>query len=78
MEYVITFKNTNYAIKSEQLILENHIKVSIMPLPSQIRAGCGICLRIDKDSIDSAESILRENSVEFETYKRNNNEYTKK
>ena len=44
MEYVLTFKNTNFAIKSEQYLLVKKLHVSVIPLPSDISAGCGICL----------------------------------
>lgn len=62
MEYVITFKNTNSAIKSEQYLAEK-LRVSVMPLPSQIRAGCGICLRILPEDIGEALRILDEKSM---------------
>ena len=47
MEYVITFKNTNHVIKAEQTLIKCGIEVGVMPLPSRIRAGCGLCLRIE-------------------------------
>lgn len=58
MEYIITFKNTNFAIKAEQCLLEHKLHVSVLPLPSQIGAGCGICLRISPDEIDAALAAL--------------------
>ena len=63
MEYIITFKNTNYAIKAEQCLLEQKLRVSVLPLPSQINAGCGICLKINHDEIESALEILATNNI---------------
>lgn len=63
MEYVITFKNTNCAIKSEQFLLAEKLRVSVMPLPSQIRAGCGICLRIKPEEIGAALRFLNQNNM---------------
>lgn len=63
MEYVITFKNTNSAIKSEQYLLTEKLRVSVMPLPSQIRAGCGICLRVKPEEIGAALRILDQKNV---------------
>lgn len=63
MEFVITFKNTNNAIKSEQYLLAEKLRVSVMPLPSQIQAGCGICLRIKPEEIDAALRILDQNDM---------------
>lgn len=63
MEYVITFKNTNFAIKAEQCLLKEKLSVAVMPLPSQIRAGCGICLRILPEEINLALEILKKNNI---------------
>ena len=62
-EYIITFASTNYAIKSENLLIKEGISVAVMPLPPQVRAGCGICLRIRKDEIRSAADILVKNEI---------------
>jgi hypothetical protein len=63
MEYVITFKNTNFAIKAEQCLLEKKLHVGVLPLPSQISAGCGICVRITQNEIKSALEILSDSSI---------------
>jgi len=60
MEYIITFKNTNFAIKAEQWLLEQRLQVGVLPLPSQISAGCGISLRIGQNEIKSALAVLAE------------------
>lgn len=70
MEYVLTFKNTNFAIKSEQYLLVKKLHVSVIPLPSDISAGCGNCLRLSDDEIETAVSILSENGIEFNLYAR--------
>ncbi|SHN73333.1 Protein of unknown function [Desulfitobacterium chlororespirans DSM 11544] len=64
MEYIITFKNTNWAIKSEQYLLAEKLQVKVMPLPAQISAGCGICLRIPAAEMETALDILTARQVE--------------
>jgi len=64
MEYVITFKNTNFAIKAEQCLLEQKLQVGVLPLPSQISAGCGICVRITKGEIKSALAALSDKNID--------------
>ena len=64
MEYVIAFKNTNFAIKAEQCLLEQKLQVSVLPLPSQISAGCGICLRVNQEEIKPALKILADKNIE--------------
>jgi len=63
MEYIITFKNTNFAIKAEQCLLEQKMKVSVLPLPSQISAGCGICLKVTQTEIIQALKALTDNGI---------------
>jgi hypothetical protein len=58
MEYLITFKNTNFAIKAEQALLAQSLPVGVMPLPPQISAGCGICLRLKENDIRQALQVL--------------------
>jgi len=64
MEYIITFKNTNSAIKAEQCLMENKLQVGVAPLPSQIKAGCGICLRVKYYEIKQALKILEDKDIE--------------
>jgi hypothetical protein len=64
MEYIITFKNTNFAIKAEQCLFEKKLRVGVLPLPSQISAGCGICLRVKPDEIKAALEILAGKSID--------------
>jgi len=64
MEYIITFKSTNRAIKAEQSLLEKRISATVLPLPSQIREGCGICLRVSPGDIRLALGLLTEKNIE--------------
>ena len=64
MEYIITFKNTNFAIKAEQCLLEQKLRASVLPLPSQISAGCGICLRTNQDEIKPALKVLADKNID--------------
>ncbi len=63
MEYIITFNNTNAAIKAEQFLLREKIPITVLPLSPQIRAGCGICLKIKAEKIKAALMVLEENNI---------------
>jgi len=78
MEYVITFESTNLAIKSEKILTEKAVGKSVMPLPSQIRSGCGICLRVGKESIEAAEKHLKNAGIKCEIFEQINGTFTKK
>jgi hypothetical protein len=63
MEYIITFNNTNSAIKAEQCLLSQRLFAGVLPLPSQISAGCGICLRIKAEDVKATLGILKDNNI---------------
>jgi len=65
MEYLITFTSTNFAIKAEHCLLEKKLQVNVLPLPSQIIAGCGICLRITRDEVISALKTLADRQIDI-------------
>ena len=64
MEYIFAFRTTNFAIKSEQLLLAASLDVKAMPLPGRVRAGCGICLRVASEEVRRAVSVLAEHFPE--------------
>jgi len=63
MEYILTFKTTNFAIKAEQCLLEKALQVGVIPLPTKLSAGCGLSLRIKPEEIRQALSALSEQSI---------------
>jgi len=69
MEYLIVFKNTNHAIKAENTLLKGGVAAGVTPLPTQIRAGCGISLRVNGDRLKEALGLLAGDGVgETEVY----------
>ncbi|AFQ45117.1 DUF3343 domain-containing protein [Desulfosporosinus meridiei] len=61
MSYILTFTSTHGAILAEKTLLQAGHSVGVMPLPSGIKAGCGIALRV-ADYI-GAKSLLQENNI---------------
>ncbi len=66
MEILFTFPHTRGAIRAEKVLLEHEIAVSMMPLPSQLGAGCGLSLRLNKDREEEARQILQAADVQWE------------
>lgn len=62
-DYIISFENTHSAIKAESCLLAQRLSVGVMPRPSQISAGCGICLRIIAAETSAALEILVRNRI---------------
>jgi len=65
---LISFGSTSHAIRGERVLLDDGIKVVVMPLPSKIRAGCGIALKIELCDIDIIKKILTKHQIEFEVH----------
>ncbi len=66
MEILFTFPHTRGAIRAEKALLEQQIPVSMMPLPSQLGAGCGLSLRLDEDYGAKARQLLTEADIPWE------------
>lgn len=58
MEILFAFNKTSVAIGAEQALLQAAVEVRVMSLPSAIRAGCGICLRVSPPWLDEARVVL--------------------
>lgn len=54
----MAFAGTSDAIKAEQALVNAGLHVRVMNLPSSIRAGCGICLRLGPDDYTTASRLL--------------------
>jgi hypothetical protein len=63
MEYVLIFENTNMVMKAERCLLAKKLNVNALPLPNEISAGCGICLRIGPEDLEVALGALTESGV---------------
>ncbi|MCL2674616.1 MAG: DUF3343 domain-containing protein [Defluviitaleaceae bacterium] len=64
-EYVLTFDNTNMAVKAEKVLLQAGFKISVMPLVAQISAGCGIALRVKPNELEQCREVLAAKKVEI-------------
>ena len=60
--------STHLIIKSEKLLKENGIECRIIPLPSEVKATCGLSIRTDIENKDIVDEILKSNGIELERY----------
>lgn len=61
MSYILTFASTHAAIFAEKALLQAGYPVGVMPIPSGIKAGCGIALRVANYSMSNV--LLKENNI---------------
>ena len=67
MEIVLTFARTNETIHAERILLEAGLTIHVMPLPSAIRAGCGVCLRLPQQQLQEAAALLGQAGIPTES-----------
>lgn len=58
---IITFPNAHLVLKSEKLLKD--LDIEVIPLPSQISSGCGLCIMCDVEEIFKMTNILDNNKV---------------
>ena len=59
MEVFFTFPGTHAAMSAEKKLLAEGIAVRVMPLPDEVGAGCGMCLRVACADAARAAAALR-------------------
>ena len=66
MEIVYTFSSTHAVIAAEANILSAKIKAKVRPIPTVIRAGCGLMLCIALEDKTQADQILASKNIPVE------------
>ena len=69
--------STHLIIKSEKLLKENGIECRIIPLPSEVKATCGLSIRMEFENKNKVEELLKSNGIELERYRENGYNYLK-
>ncbi len=67
MRSVILFPSSNYAIWAADVLNAVDLQAKLVSVPRQISSDCGYCVQIESQKQDSAEKILNENSIQFDT-----------
>ncbi|WP_176893105.1 DUF3343 domain-containing protein [Fusobacterium varium] len=66
--FLLTADSTHLIIKSEKILKENGIECRIIPLPSEVKATCGLSIRTDIENKDIVDEILKSNGIELDRY----------
>lgn len=66
---IIIFQSTHHAIKAERVLLENKIKLKIIPVPRNISSDCGMAIKVYKGHEKTAIGFLEQNKILFNSYK---------
>lgn len=66
--FLLVADSTHLIIKSEKILKENGIECRIIPLPSEVKATCGLSIRTDIENKDIVDEILKSNGIELDRY----------
>ena len=60
--------STHLVIKGEKILKEKGIESRIIPLPSQIKASCGLSIRSDEGNLIEIKKIFQANEIVMDFY----------
>lgn len=60
--------STHLVIKGEKILKEQGIECRIIPLPSQIKASCGLSIRTAEENLLRVREIFQENAIVMDYY----------
>ena len=67
---VITFSETSDAIAAEKLLESRHIPGRVIPIPSQLSAGCGLSWKTETEQEEEVKTALVEAGIHWEDMER--------
>lgn len=67
-EVVATFDNTHHALRFEKTLKENDIKLTIMPVPREVSASCGLSVKFHIDEYDKIKTLTAEKEILIKKY----------
>jgi hypothetical protein len=62
---VILFHTSNHALRAEKLLQGEGIDCRLVPVPRDLSSDCGVCLRLSRDVLDAACTLLAARRVEI-------------
>lgn len=62
---LITFDTTHYSISADKCLEENNMAHKLIPMPQEISAGCGFCLKLDPEDYPRIKEALDNKGIEM-------------
>ncbi|MCU6761515.1 Protein of uncharacterised function (DUF3343) [uncultured Roseburia sp.] len=63
---MITFPDTTQAMAMEAFCRERGLPGRLIPVPGELKAGCGMCWMTDPDMQDAWETAMKQNHICYE------------
>ncbi len=67
-EAIATFDNTHNALRFEKTLKENEIKLTVMPVPREVSASCGLSVKFPIEEFDNIKALAANNEILVKTY----------
>lgn len=66
--YLAVFNSTHHAIKFEKVLKEAGFVISIIPVPREIAASCGLAAKFDNDKYEDISNVVKLNILQVAAY----------
>ncbi|SHK04560.1 DUF3343 domain-containing protein [Tepidibacter formicigenes] len=63
--YLVTFNSTHYAIRSEKVLKELNLPITIIPTPREISSSCGLSIKFEEKLLEDIKNNLEKNDIEY-------------
>ena len=67
-EVVTTFDSTHQALRFEKTLKENNIKLTVMPVPREISASCGLSVKFALAELEQVMNLIAANEIAVKSY----------
>lgn len=67
-EVVATFDNTHHALRFEKTLKENDIKLTIMPVPREVSASCGLAVKFYLEVFEQVKTLAADKEILVKKY----------
>lgn len=61
---LITFDTTHYSISADKCLDEINMLHKLIPMPQEVSAGCGFCLRVEPEDYKMVREELASREIE--------------
>lgn len=67
-EIIATFDTTHNALRFEKTLKQNKIELTVMPVPREISASCGLAVKFELQSIDKVKKLVYDKEIQVKSY----------
>ncbi len=62
---LFTFENSHLVLRAEKILELENVDIRVIPLPTEISAGCGLAIRCDLDNVNTILKTLECSDISY-------------